>query len=155
MSREQNLTALLPHRPPLLLLEEAEATEERALVAYQTIPQDDLFLRAHFPGFPLWPGTLLTEAMAQTTAIYLLHERGGLAGDEVPVLGAVDCRFLLPVFPGERIRYRAELIRRIGSLGLFAITATRGTELVARGRISAGLTQRSRLAGPAAAKTSD
>jgi 3-hydroxyacyl-[acyl-carrier-protein] dehydratase len=120
------------------------------MVSHQTIPRDDLFLRAHFPGFPLWPGALLLEAMAQTTAVCLLHARGGLGEDEVPILGAVDCRFLNPVFPGERIRYHTRLIRQIGDLGLFSVTAHRGSELVARGRISAGITRRSALAGAGA-----
>src|SRR5687767_5705378 len=95
-----DLVSLLPHRPPMLLLEEARKTGERELVAYQTIPMDNAFLAGHFPGFPLWPGALLLEAMAQATAVYLLESRQGLQEDEVPVLGAVDCRFLLPVFPG-------------------------------------------------------
>jgi 3-hydroxyacyl-[acyl-carrier-protein] dehydratase len=118
------------------------------LVAYQTIPTDNPFLAGHFPGFPIWPGALLLEAMAQATAIYLLESREGLQDDEVPVLGAVDCRFLHPVFPGERICYRAELVRQVGDLGLFSVTASRDSEIVARGRISAGLTRRSVLSNP-------
>lgn len=129
----------------MLLLEEARKSGEDELVAFQTIPTDSDLLAGHFPGFPLWPGALLLEAMAQTTAVYLLESRQGLHDDEVPVLGAVDCRFLHPVFPGERICYRARLVRRVGDLGLFSVTASREAEVVARGRISAGLTRRSAL----------
>lgn len=143
-----DLVSLLPHRPPMLLLEEARKSGDRELVAYQTIPTDGAFLAGHFPGFPLWPGALLMEAMAQATAVYLLESRQGLQDDEIPVLGAVDCRFLHPVFPGERICYRAELVRQVGDLGLFSVTASREAEVVARGRISAGLTRRSALTGP-------
>jgi 3-hydroxyacyl-[acyl-carrier-protein] dehydratase len=132
----------------MLLLEEARKSGERELTAYQTIPTDNAFLAGHFPGFPLWPGALLLEAMAQATAVYLLESRQGLQDDEIPVLGAVDCRFLHPVFPGERICYRAELIRQVGDLGLFSVTASRDSEVVARGRISAGLTRRSALSNP-------
>ncbi len=141
----RELIALLPHRPPMLLLEDAETEGDRALVAHQTIAAESPFLAGHFPDFPVWPGALLLEAMAQTTAIYLLSTRDGLREGEVPVLGAVDCRFLHPVFPGDRIEYRSELVRRIGDLGLFQVTASRGGEVVARGRFSAGLTQRSGL----------
>lgn len=142
-----DLVSLLPHRPPMLLLEEARKSGERELEAYQTIPVsgESSFLDGHFPGFPLWPGVLLVEAMAQATAIYLLQARQGLRDDEVPVLGAVDCRFLLPVFPGDRICYRVELVRQVDDLGLFVVSATRGAAVVARGRISAGLTRRSSL----------
>jgi 3-hydroxyacyl-[acyl-carrier-protein] dehydratase len=148
MNAQRNLVSLLPHRAPLLFLEHAEMTDEPALVARQTIPADDIFLSCHFPGFPMWPGVLLSEAMAQTTAIYLLSERSPLSND-VPVLGAVDIRFLKPVFPGDVIHYSARMIRRIADLGLFSVTATRGTEVVARGRISAGITARAALTRPA------
>ena len=141
----RELIGLLPHRPPMLLLDDAEARGDRCLVAYQTVPAESPFLSGHFPGFPVWPGALLLEAMAQTTAIFLLNTRAGLRDGEVPVLGAVDCRFLKPVFPGDRIEYKAELTRRIADLGLFAVTALRGEEVVARGRFSAGLTLQSRL----------
>lgn len=141
----RELIDLLPHRPPMLLLDHAESRGDRCLVAYQTVPAESPFLTGHFPGFPVWPGALLLEAMAQTTAVFLLHARAGLREGEVPVLGAVDCRFLRPVFPGDRIEYTAELTRRIEDLGLFAVTAVRAGEVVARGRFSAGLTQRSKL----------
>ena len=143
-----DLVALLPHRPPMLLLEEAQMSGERELLAYQTIPEDHPLLAGHFPGFPLWPGALLLEAMAQATAVYLLQSRDGLQADEIPVLGAVECRFLQPVFPGDRLCYRAELVRQVGDLGLFSVSASRGSEVVARGKISAGLTSRSNLSSP-------
>ena len=123
-------------------------TDEPALLARQTIPVDDVFLRGHFPGFPMWPGVLLSEAMAQATAIYLLQDRDPLSNDDVPVLGAVDVQFLKPVFPGDVIQYVARLTRRIEDLGLFSVTATRGSEVVARGRISAGITARAALRPP-------
>ena len=140
-----DLVRVLPHRPPMLLLDAAEQVSERCLVAHQEIPTDSPFLAGHFPGLPVWPGALLAEAMAQTTAVYLLHSRAGLRDGEVPVLGALDCHFLRPVFPGDRITYRAELIRRLADLGLFAVTARRGTQVVARARITAGVTLASRL----------
>ncbi|HXO42087.1 MAG TPA: 3-hydroxyacyl-ACP dehydratase FabZ family protein [Thermoanaerobaculia bacterium] len=140
-----NAVQRLPHRPPMLMLDSAEPAGEGALVAYQTIPTSGPFVDGHFPGFAVWPGALLVEAMAQTTAVLLLGDRG-LAADEVPVLGAADCRFLRPVFPGDRLRFHTELVRRVGDLGLFRVRVERGGELVARGRISAGLTARSALA---------
>lgn len=113
---------------------------DRVLSSRQTIPRDHPVLAGHFPGFAVWPGALLLEAMAQTTAIWLLHERGGLESGEVPVLGAVDCRFLRPVRPGSEISFETRLVRRLGDMGLFAVEARSGTgEPLARGRISAGI----------------
>jgi len=140
MTNGPPLVSLLPHRAPMLLLEDAEQIGERTLVAYQTIPSSGPFVEGHFPGFALWPGALLVEAMAQATALYLLGGRA-LAPGEVPVLGAADCRFLHPVFPGDRLRFHIELVRRIDELGLFAVRVERGDEVVARGRITAGFTR--------------
>lgn len=145
MSEGPSLVGLLPHRPPLLMLDSAEPAGARALVAFQTIPSSGPFVESHFPGFAVWPGALLVEAMAQTTALYLLGGRE-LEEGEMPVLGAADCRFLRPVFPGDRLRFHAELVRRIGDLGLFAVKVERGEELVARGRITAGFTRHATLA---------
>ena len=141
---ERNLVELLPHAPPMLMLELARRCGDRSIVAHQRIPTEHDTLRGHFPDFPMWPGSLLLEAMAQCTAVYLLAERP-LGSDEMPVLGAVDGRFLLPVFPGDRLEYRVRLVRRIGDAGLFAVTATRGGAVVARARISAGLVPRTQL----------
>jgi 3-hydroxyacyl-[acyl-carrier-protein] dehydratase len=124
----------------MLMLEEAEKIGERTLVAYQTVPSSGSFIEGHFPGFAMWPGALLVEAMAQATALYLLGGRT-LAEGEVPVLGAAECRFLSPVFPGDRLRFHTELVRRIGELGLFTVRVERGEEVVARGRITAGFTR--------------
>lgn len=152
MSRRGDLVALLPHRPPMLFLDGAEMGEDRVLTSRQRVPDEDPVLSAHFPGFPVWPGALLLEAMAQTTAVYLLHERGGLQPGEVPVLGAVDCRFLQPVRPGTEVSFETRLVRRIGELGLFSVEV-RGAagEPVARGRLTAGIVPLATLDPPTAA----
>ncbi len=136
--------ARLPHRPPMRMLDWAAAVGDRQLIAWQTLPADGPFVDGHFPGFAVWPGALLIEAMAQATAVYLLDGRT-LEPGEVPVLGAADCHFLKPVFPGQTLRLHAELVRRIGDLGLFNVRAERDGEVVARGRITAGFTRQ--LAG--------
>lgn len=150
MSRRGGLVALLPHRPPMLFLDGAEMGEDHVLTSHQKVPDADPVLSGHFPGFPVWPGALLLEAMAQTTAVYLLHERGGLQPGEVPVLGAVDCRFLKPVRPGTEVSFETRLVRRIGELGLFSVEARgAGGEPIARGRLSAGIVPLATLDPPA------
>lgn len=148
MSGGRDLVSLLPHRPPMLLLGGSEMRADRVLSSRQTIPRDHPVLAGHFPGFPIWPGALLLEAMAQTTAIWLLHERGGLEPGEVPVLGAVDCRFLRPVFPGAEVSFETRLVRRMGDMGLFAVEARSDAGgPLARGRISAGIVPLAALEG--------
>jgi 3-hydroxyacyl-[acyl-carrier-protein] dehydratase len=112
-----------------------------------TIPQSDPVLAGHFPDLPLWPGTLLMEAMAQTTAVWLIHARGALRADEVPLLGAVDCSLRRPVFPGTTICFETRCVRERDGSALFAVTARfESGDVVARARISAAIRNRSVLA---------
>jgi 3-hydroxyacyl-[acyl-carrier-protein] dehydratase len=142
-----NLVSLLPHQPPLRLLDSAEFRDDGSLAARQTVPMDGPMLSAHFPGAPIWPGALLVEAMAQTTAIWLLAHRGGLGDEEVPLLGAVDCRFLRPVLPGTVLSFETKRLRERDGLGLFGVSARDGNgRLVARARISAAIRPRAILA---------
>jgi 3-hydroxyacyl-[acyl-carrier-protein] dehydratase len=139
-----DLVSLLPHRAPMLLLDRAQMRDDARLVAWQTIPTGHPALLGHFPDFPLWPGALLIEAMAQTTAVWLLYWRGALAVDEIPLLGSVDCQFRRPVLPGACLVFETRRLRERNGLGLFAVTASvDGGEVVARARIAAGIKPRS------------
>jgi 3-hydroxyacyl-[acyl-carrier-protein] dehydratase len=142
-----NLVSLLPHRPPMRFLDRAWM-EEAHLHARLTIPRSDPVLAGHFPDLPVWPGTLLMEAMAQTTAVWLIHARGALRPDEVPLLGAVDCTLRRPVFPGVTICFETRCLRERDGSALFAVTARfESGDVVARARISAAIRNRSILAG--------
>ncbi len=86
---------------------------------------------------------LLGEAMAQTTAVYLLHQRGrALQADEVPLLVSIDCSFHAPVFPGDRIDYRTRHLGSKHGWSDFRVRATRGGRLVGRATVKAGVTRR-------------
>ena len=143
MAGARDLASLLPHQAPMRFLDEAEMQDDGRLIARQAIPSAGAVLEAHFPGAPLWPGALLIEAMAQTTAVWLLHARGGLKPDEVPLLGAVDCTFRKPVRPGTTVIFETRCLRQREGLGLFAVTAAApGGDLLARARITAGIRHR-------------
>ena len=137
--RSSDIASLLPHRSPMLFLDGIEDDTGSNLKSYQTIHSDHPSLRGHFPGFPVWPGTLLLEAMAQTAALLFIRLRGSLSKDEVPILGAVECRFLMPVFPGNKISYEAKLVKQLGENALFFVTASRDERVVARANIAAGI----------------
>ena len=72
--------------------------------------------------------------------MWLLSQRGGLRPDEVPLFGAVDCRFLKPVLPGANLRFETRRLRERHGLGLFAVKATDDDDdVVARARIAAAI----------------
>lgn len=103
--------AVLPHRPPFLLLDEVTAlvAGERA-EGYWLTSGDEPFFGGHFPGRPTLPGALMTEALAQLGAYAVLSDER-MAG-KLPLFGGIDgARFRRQVLPGERLDLRVEVLR--------------------------------------------
>ena len=126
----------LPHRPPFVFVRELLATDPGVGAECATIfePDDPMF-GGHFPGNPLVPGVILTEALAQTAGI---AAASGYTEPERPLflLSAIRAmKFQRPARPGERIMLRAEKMAQMGDLVQFSVAATVGGESVAEGQI--------------------
>jgi 3-hydroxyacyl-[acyl-carrier-protein] dehydratase len=110
MSREQILAAI-PHRPPMLLLDEIAEREEARIVCLRTFRPDEWFFQGHYPEFPLVPGVLLCEAAMQAGAV-LLSEH--IPGDGLPVAGRLkEVKFKRMVRPGDTVQIEAQLDERM------------------------------------------
>lgn len=126
----------LPHRPPFVFVHELVANEPgvSAECATRFAPDDPMFA-GHFPGNPLVPGVILTEALAQTAGI---AAASGFPEDARPLflLSAIrGMKFPRATRPGETIQLRAEKIAAMGELLQFKVRATVGDETVAEGEI--------------------
>jgi 3-hydroxyacyl-[acyl-carrier-protein] dehydratase len=126
----------LPHRPPFVFVRELVGTEPGVSAeCATTFEPDDPMFTGHFPGNPLVPGVILTEALAQSAGI---AAASGYGEDERPLflLSAIRAmKFLRAVGPGERIILRAEKMAQVGDLVQFSVTATVSGERVAEGQI--------------------
>jgi 3-hydroxyacyl-[acyl-carrier-protein] dehydratase len=111
MSREQILAAI-PHRPPMLLLDEVVEWEHERIVCKKTFQPDEWFFQGHYPDFPIVPGVILCEAAMQAGAVLLSKH---VTGDGVPVAGRLnDVKFKRMIRPGDTINIETTLDERMG-----------------------------------------
>ena len=137
----------LPHRPPFVFVRELIETRPGVSAECATLfDRDDPMFDGHFPGNPLVPGVILTEALAQTAGI---AAASGYPEKQRPLFllsGIRAMKFHRPALPGERIILRAEKMAQVGDLVQFSVAATVSGMSVAEGQIVlsvAGAEQRS------------
>jgi len=101
----EQLKALIPHRPPFLLVDRiVEIEPGQRVVGLKTVDLErDSFLRGHFPNYPVMPGVLIVEALAQAGAVLVMYDRP--PDGRVPFFARIDnCRFRQQVRPGDTLR---------------------------------------------------
>ena len=126
----------LPHRPPFVFVRNLIACEAGISAECETeFPADDPMFAGHFPGDPLVPGVILTEALAQTAGIAAASV---YEGNERPrfVLSAIrQMKFFRAVRPEEKIILRARKVATVSDLLQFEVEALIDNELAAAGQI--------------------
>ena len=128
MNRAQ-IEACIPHRHPMLLVDEViERTESRIICRHLFSP-DDFFFQGHYPDYPLVPGVILCEACMQAGAILLSKH----VGQGVPVATRMnDVRFKKMVHPGDRIYMEIDLLERVAQAFFMKAKVTRDRQTVMR-----------------------
>lgn len=107
MNREE-IKKILPHREPMLLLDDAENTDGVSIGHY-TVRGDEFFLQGHFPDHPIVPGVILCEILAQSACV-LLEET--IAEGNLPVYTGLDkVRFRAPVRLGDTIETKCRITK--------------------------------------------
>ena len=103
---------ILPHRYPFLLVDKVlEVEQGKRIVAIKNVTMNEPFFQGHFPDFPVMPGVLIIEAMAQVAAIMAYLASGNDSNEKVSYFMAIDnARFRKPVKPGDTLRIEIETI---------------------------------------------
>src|SRR5207247_8420401 len=105
---------ILPHRYPMLLVDRIVELSTERIVGIKNVTANEPFFAGHFPGFPVMPGVLIIEAIAQVGAVAVLgmpENKGKLAF----FAGLDEVRFKRQVVPGDTLRLEVTLTRVRGS----------------------------------------
>lgn len=126
----------LPHRPPFVFVRELVKCDPGVSAeAVTSFAADDPIFAGHFPGNPLVPGVILTEALAQTAGIAAAAGHSKNAKPMFLLSAIRSMKFFRAVRPGERIDLRAEKLAHVGELVQFKVEARVGGVQVAEGQL--------------------
>jgi 3-hydroxyacyl-[acyl-carrier-protein] dehydratase len=102
---------ILPHRYPFLLIDRVvDLTPKERIVALKNVTINEPYLMGHFPGYPIMPGVLMVEAIAQAGGALLLTEVPDRSSKLMVFTGIERARFRRPVFPGDQLRIEVEVL---------------------------------------------
>lgn len=133
----RTLQKLLPHRYPFLLIDRVLAFEvNKNLTAIKNVTVNEPFFQGHFPDFPVMPGVLIIEAMAQAAGTLAIVSHGGRQDDEIYFFVGIDkARFKRQVVPGDQLTFEIELITQKRDIGKFKAVAKVDGQVAAEAEI--------------------
>jgi 3-hydroxyacyl-[acyl-carrier-protein] dehydratase len=138
----QEISQLLPHRYPMLMVDRIVEISADSIVGLKNVTVNEPHFTGHFPGFPVMPGVLIIEAMAQVAGILVgtlaPHTRG-----KVMFLASVDeAKFRKPVVPGDQLRIEMKMLRLKHTVAKMQGLATVDGQVVAEATLMCKLTER-------------
>ena len=126
---------ILPHRYPFLMIDRVEeVVEGKSAKGYKNITINENFFNGHFPEYPVMPGVLILEALAQMGAICILSMED-FKGKIGFLVGADKVRWKKQVMPGDKLNLEIEIVKLRGSIGVGKGKATVDGSLVCEGEI--------------------
>lgn len=134
---------ILPHRYPFLFVDKiVEFESGKRIVGIKNVTGNEEFFNGHFPGHPIMPGVIIIEAMAQTGGVMLLNSEENPGDKLVYFMGMDNVRFRKPVFPGARLVFEMELVKKRASSCKMSGKAFVDGELVAEAEMLAAIIDR-------------
>ncbi|BBH23883.1 3-hydroxyacyl-[acyl-carrier-protein] dehydratase FabZ [Paenibacillus baekrokdamisoli] len=131
----RQIQEIIPHRPPFLLIDRIlEVEVGKRAVGIKNVTMNEPYFTGHFPQYPVMPGVLIVEALAQvgTVAILMVEGNKGKIGF---FAGIDNFRFRGQVTPGDTLTLEVEITRLKGIIGKGQATARVGDKVVAEGEI--------------------
>ncbi len=138
----QDILKTLPHRYPFLLVDRiVELEEGKRAVGIKNVTINEPYFEGHFPNYPIMPGALIVEAMAQV-GVFMAMRHPESEGKLVYFAGIDNVRFRKPVIPGDQLRIEVEVVWVRGSIGKMKAVATVDGAIVTEGEFMFSLVPR-------------
>jgi 3-hydroxyacyl-[acyl-carrier-protein] dehydratase len=124
---------LIPHRYPFLLVDRAEGYRaHQSIVGIKNVTMNEPYFIGHFPGNPVMPGVLIVESLAQAGAVLMSKSlNANVEGKTIFFMTLDNCRFRLPVRPGDQLRLKVEVLKARAKLFKFRGEAWVGDKVAA------------------------
>jgi 3-hydroxyacyl-[acyl-carrier-protein] dehydratase len=124
----QGIQEILPHRYPFLLVDRIEELEPERIVGIKNVTINEPFFIGHFPDFPVMPGVLIVEAMAQVAGVLVLSQMEDRKNKLVLLASVEEAKFRKPVRPGDQLRIEMKVGKRKATIAkMFGTASIDGT----------------------------
>jgi 3-hydroxyacyl-[acyl-carrier-protein] dehydratase len=130
-----DIREILPHRYPFLLVDRIVEMDAERIIGIKNVTANEPFFQGHFPDFPVMPGVLIIEAMAQTAGVLVLKNMEDRHNKLVLLVAIENARFRRPVVPGDTLRMEMKVIKRKASVAKMAGVATVDGAVVAEAEV--------------------
>jgi len=135
----EQIQQVLPHRPPFLFIDRlSDIVPHVSAVGWKQVRADEPFFQGHFPGYPVMPGVLIVEALAQTAGAAVSHTMGLSRERRIVYFMTIEkARFRKPVRPGDLLRMPVKALKKRGPVWRYEGKAFVGDALCAEAEFTA------------------
>lgn len=145
----QEICDILPHRYPMLMVDRVLEMSGDSIVGIKNVTFNEPYFAGHFPGFPVMPGVLIIEAMAQVAGVLVAKMAPHTRGRLMFLASVEDAKFRKPVVPGDQLRIEMKMGRLKTTVAKMQGRATVDGQVVAEATLMCKLTDRASANAPA------
>jgi 3-hydroxyacyl-[acyl-carrier-protein] dehydratase len=144
----QEICEILPHRYPMLMVDRVLEITDNSIVGIKNVTVNEPHFSGHFPNYPVMPGVLIIEAMAQVAGILVGKVAPHTRGKLMFLASIEEAKFRRPVFPGDQLRIEMKLLRLKTTVAKIQGFATVDGQVVAEAIVMCKLTDKQSDAPP-------